>query len=480
LNEVGSLEEFGWDGPSKEKLWRYNQHYFDDLVAQGASERAEWHRQLIASWIHDNPPAVGTGWEPYPTSLRIVNWVKWLLNGGEAPDGMVHSLTVQTRWLRARLEYHLLGNHLFVNAKALIFAGMWFEGVEAQQWLECGFDILKREFDEQVLRDGGHFELSPMYHALALEDVLDLINLADTAQALLRPQNHDQVAQWRERVPKMIAWLKAMSHPDGRIAFFNDASFGIAAENDELFDYARRLGVRAFTRPNAIVHLEESGYVRLETQESVLIADMARIGPDYLPGHAHADTLSFEWSLFEHRVIVNSGTSLYGLGEERLRQRGTLAHSTVTVAGRNSSDVWSGFRVGARAFPSGARSSEEQDALIAECSHNGYESLRGRPMHHRRWVLRGRSLEIVDQVSPCEHAAEAVFHLHPTVHAEQRSSLEGRLTLKGGRCAFWRSSGGAVRVEQSTWHPEFGKSLRSTRLVLPLAEGRSVFRLTWC
>ena len=72
----------------------------------------------------------------------------------------------------------------------------------------------------------------------------------------------------------------------------------------------------------------------------VAMLDVGPIGPDYLPGHAHADTLSFELSLHGRRVLVNSGTSVYGIGAERLRQRGTAAHNTLTVDGADSSEVW--------------------------------------------------------------------------------------------------------------------------------------------
>ena len=54
--------------------------------------------------------------------------------------------------------------------------------------------------------------------------------------------------------------------------------------------------------------------------EAVVLCDIGRIGPDYLPGHAHADTLSFELSLAGERVIVNSGISEYGLSSERIRR----------------------------------------------------------------------------------------------------------------------------------------------------------------
>jgi uncharacterized heparinase superfamily protein len=91
----------------------------------------------------------------------------------------VESLAVQARWLRRHIEWHLLGNHLFVNAKALVFAGLFFAGDEAAEWLAQGSErFWVREVPEQVLPDGGHFELSPMYHAIILEDVLDLLNAA--------------------------------------------------------------------------------------------------------------------------------------------------------------------------------------------------------------------------------------------------------------------------------------------------------------
>ena len=184
LNKSYRLEEIGWRGHGCEKLWRYNQHYFDDLNAQKSFDRRTWHQHIIDLWIEENPPFKGDGWEPYPTSLRIVNWIKWAKIHNILSEVGNSSLLLQSRWLARRLEFHLLGNHLFSNIKALIFAGLYFEGDEADRWLELGMKILKTELEEQILADGGHFELSPMYHALALEDVLDLINIAPVRRRL--------------------------------------------------------------------------------------------------------------------------------------------------------------------------------------------------------------------------------------------------------------------------------------------------------
>ncbi len=479
LNVEAELDEIGWDGPGQEKLWRYNQHYFEDLTAFDAEARRDWHKDLIAEWVDHNSPGHGTGWEPYPLSLRIVNWIKWALAGETLTDRQLDSLATQVRYLSKRLERHLLGNHLFINAKALIFAGLFFEGLEAEGWRRLGFGILRSEFDEQIFPDGAHFELSPMYHALALEDVLDLINVSRAFHSAVSATERTQVARWQEAIQGMRAWLAAMSHPDGDISFFNDAAFGIAPHREELEAYAQRLWLEDTGSHSRLIWLSDSGYARLQTADAVLLCDIARVGPDYLPGHAHADTLSFELSLFGQRIFVNSGTSVYGISEERLRQRATPAHNTVTVAGRNSSDVWSGFRVGARARPIQARVFQDGERLIAHGAHDGYRGLPGRPVHRRTWVLRPDRLEVSDEVGPGTHRAEARFYLHPDVRAEQSGPDEGHLALTNGARSRWRFQGGSVRIEASTWHPEFGISTPNACLVLPLENGASQFELTW-
>ena len=42
------------------------------------------------------------------------------------------------------------------------------------------------------------------------------------------------------------------------------------------------------------IHLEDSGYIRVERQNMIAFLDVAQVGPDYLPAHAHADTLSLK------------------------------------------------------------------------------------------------------------------------------------------------------------------------------------------
>jgi uncharacterized heparinase superfamily protein len=502
LNTVGQVQGCSaWDDPTKEKLWLYNLHYFDDLNAVGSAERVEWHRGLVTRWVAENPPAIGNGWEPYPTSLRIVNWIKWALLGSNLEQAWVHSLAIQSRWLRQHIEWHLLGNHLFVNAKALVFAGLFFTGDEADAWLAQGLRILSREVPEQVLPDGGHFERSPMYHAIILEDLLDLVNAAGVWPERLPDA---VVAQWREVADRMLGWLAGMTHLDGEIAFFNDAALGIAPAFNLLFAYAQRLdigeGLHHRCAPDdaiadvslqhvgagqaqkpivSLQHFRASGYVRLDGGPAVALLDVAKVGPDYLPGHAHADTLSFELSVHGQRVVVNGGTSRYGLGPERLLERGTAAHSTVQVGGQDSSEVWGGFRVARRAYPFDLQLQDEAGVLHVACSHDGYKRLSGEPIHRRSWAMDTCGLQVSDSVRGGTHKALARYILHPSVTAVSVGSNAWQLTLAGGQALRVVVPVGLGRMESASYAPEFGVVLPTQALTVDLAQGQARVKWFW-
>jgi uncharacterized heparinase superfamily protein len=463
-----------WSPAGAARLWIYNLHYFDDLNATGADSRRTWHRQLLQRWTEENPPAPGDAWDPYPVSRRITNWVKWAVRGNELPAACVASLAVQARWLLPRLEYHLLGNHLLTNAKALIHAGLYFQGAEAERWLARGLHILERQLPEQVLPDGGHFERSPMYHAAVLEDLLDLLNL-------LRAYGRTPPSVFAATIQTMRAWLKVMTHPDGDIAFFNDAALDEAPSSAALEDYARRLGLPdAPDGRQALVVLTASGHVRALIGPACLLCDCAAVGPDYQPGHAHADSLSFELSVFGRRVLVNSGTSQYGSGAERLRQRGTAAHNTVVVDRLDSSEVWSAFRVARRARVRLHIAEVTPSGVLIEASHDGYRRLRGHNEHVRRWLLDQAALTIEDRITgPFEHA-EAYYHLHPEIGVRRTAAGEVTLTgLAGGSGRLEFRGAASIEVLAGTWHPRFGVELPNQLVVARFAGAALTTRMSW-
>ena len=363
-----------WNNPAWPKLWLYNLHYFDCLrsvqttshgtshiaISEVPCNSADAASGLLVRWMEENPVGRGNGWEPYPISLRVVNWIKWLVSGeartlpSDLRARMERSLCVQVRYLRKRLEYHLLANHLLANAKALVFAGTYFAGAEAEGWLRKGMALYRRELPEQVLADGVHFERSAMYHAIIQEDLIDCFNL--TGDAFFSP--------W---IGRMRAGLALLTGPDGKLTKFNDAAEGIALPPEELQMYADRLGEAASRRfigttgVSPVAHrpvaascdppVRSSGIVRMEAGAYVVLAKTGAIGPSYQPGHAHADTWTFELWKDGVKAVTDTGCSTYVPGPVRSYERGTRAHNTVVVDGRDSSEVWASHRVGRRFDP---------------------------------------------------------------------------------------------------------------------------------
>jgi uncharacterized heparinase superfamily protein len=457
LNETHDIRVVkDWNSNNLNKLWLYNLHYFDDLNAVNSNQRVTLHHVLIQKWIDENPPGFGNGWEPYPSSLRIVNWIKWFLLGDNAKQPWLDSLVIQIRLLSQNIEYHLLGNHLFSNAKALVFAGLFFKGKEADHWYQLGISIINKELSEQVLPDGGNFELSPMYHSIFLEDLLDLINIH---------QAYDRsfVDGLENKIVQMFEWLKIMCHPDGEISFFNDATLNVAPPLSDLLSYTDRLGILFNSKKiGRLTHLEESGYIRAENKNLVVIADVADIGPDYIPGHGHADVLSFEMSLFGKRVIVNSGISTYEIGINRHKQRSTELHSTVTVDDQNSSEVWGGFRVAKRAKVFNISKFEDNNCIEFSACHNGYKKV----SHCRHWRVSSDSIKIEDNIiGKGLHNIRSVLPLHPDVVV---GDIQGNsISLKvGGKLVKINFEGkGKLNTIESQYYPEFGRSIDNKHLI---------------
>ncbi|CUQ65391.1 heparinase II/III family protein [Candidatus Nitrospira inopinata] len=463
-----------WASPDLPKLWRYNLHYFDYLADPARSDEAKC--RLIADWIAKNPLGVGDGWEPYPVSLRVVNWIKFFLRREKPPEmAWLQSLWTQAAWLERHVEYHLLANHVFKNAVALVFAGAYFDGPDGDRWLRQGWALLRQELAEQFLSDGGHYERSPMYHSICLLDCLDVVNLLERSGT---PVVQEDVVRLKDKARAALEYLYDLCLPDGNIALFNDSAFGIAPSPQQIFQYANAL--LGYEPPARAQGLElraypDSGYFIVANGNDRLVIDGGLIGPDYQPGHAHCDTLSYELAIDGRRVIVDSGVYDYEASPERAYARSTRAHNTVMVDGVEQSEIWGVFRVARRAKPIRASLHRGEDGrVIFEGAHDGYRRLPGKPVHSRtityaeggEWIIEDRL------AGKREHRMETYVHVHPDfrVIGEDR-----RLKLVGtdGRvvAVVEPLTPCDVRLDRGWYFPQFG--LRYENPVLVFARSQA-------
>ena len=231
----------------------------------------------------------------------------------------------------------------------------------------------------------------------------------------------------------MLYWLVAMQRNANSISYFNDAANAIVATPKELFDYAQACGYPLPALREKLIHFESSGYSIMMLGDAKCICDTAQIGPGYLPGHAHADSLSFELMLDNIPIIVNLGTSCYGISERRLFERGTVAHSTATINQQNSSHIWSGFRVAQRANTHVIEKKQFEDSISIRAQHDGYTKMRSSVIHERQWQMDGNNLTITDKFLGTYKTADVYYHLHPDVKIMDMTEYHVSLKLKNDR-----------------------------------------------
>lgn len=426
-----------WSGGPHGKLWDYNLHYFEWLWGLPP----EQGKELVLDWIERHPYAPGSvGWEPYPLSLRIMNWLGyWGTVGRQLFDQddafrerLVESIGLQCDWLTKRLEKHLLGNHYLENGAALWVAGSFFEGA-ASKWKRLGHSILEAQLREQVLEDGMHFERSPMYHN-RLRCVLEWIAAIE--------KSCGESAFTRYLEPVNTAALR-LRHPDGRIALLNDSAFGIYPEVEG------EAPVGAFA-------LEASGYYGARTVGGdYIVCDAGRIGPDYIPGHAHCDIGSFELSLAGERFITDTGVYHYESTRERHYTRSTQAHNTFSPDSQEQAEIWGAFRVGRRPDVDVTEWRQQgQASFVLGLKHNGFQSAG----YSRKFEFsEEESLLIEDRFSSAEGILwSGCLHCAPGVQVIDQPN-ESQLRLQHGNAIVTLSVEGVKKLEvgESPYYPRF-------------------------
>jgi len=392
------------------KLWFYNLNYMDYLLQPNMDK--ETGISLINHFIKSlptNPTAI----EPYPVALRGINYIKFLSKYEFAREyeerrrpkqshdlnSINSSLYAQYQILLDNLEYHLLANHLLEDGFSLLFGAYYFKDIKLYAKAK---EIIKSELDEQILEDGAHFELSPMYHQIILDRLLDCINLVQNNR--LFESQSKLLELMRLKASVMLNWLNNITFSNGEIPLLNDSAPDIAPKTKQLFDYASSLN---FSLETFNSKLSSSGYRKYDGENYECIVDIGQIGPLYQPGHAHADTFNFVLNINNLAFLVDTGISTYEANLVRLKERGTETHNTVTIGETNSSEVWSSFRIAKRAKVE--IFNEDVNSVCAQ--HYGYRKIK--TTHQRVWQFNENNIAIIDKIIGKQKNATAHLHFAP-------------------------------------------------------------------
>jgi len=476
----------------------------DDRYAEGA-------RELLESWIEENPYSFSINWgvamEP---ALRLLSWT-WLFKVFAKTESwsdpafrmrLLRSLYLHADFVERHLEEGPInGNHFTADATGLLVAGLFFgEGRAPGRWARRGWQMLERELPRQVYVDGVDFECATGYHRLVLELFL-------LAALYRRACGLDVPDAYRKRLVAMGRFAATYTRADGTAPSWGDADdaralpFGGQAPEDH--GWVACLVGRAFGEPDLIETersaeeawwlLPEAGseqrsqappraskgfpeggvYVMRNERDHVFV-DCGPVGTGGLGGHGHNDCLGFEAVLDGVLLIVDRGSFVYTASiEERNSFRATAAHNTPRIDGEEINRIdprllWS-LENDARPLVRLWRPGASTDVFCG--GHSGYRRLPQPLTPWRSVVLEHAThrLAVHDRFEGRgEHRFEIPLHLAPGVSA--RSIGDGRIALSFAGREFQLAFSPA-----SQWSLEIGESRASRRY--GVAEG--IVRLAW-
>lgn len=511
-------------------IWELNRHQHLPLLAQawlftGRGEYLEEIERQLPGWRAANPVGAGMNWaSALEIAFRALSWMwTWHFVSGQLSAGtrklLVEGIEEHARFLEYNLSfYHSPNTHLIGEALALEAAGVLFPHFrQARNWSARGRAVLDAELGKQVRADGGHFEQSTYYHVYTLDMFLLHGLLAGRRDGV-----------FLERLRQMAGYLAAVAGPARRIPLIGDDDGGrlfhpygnrgqfcratlatcgalleqpewIGSDDDLAEQAAWWLGTGVFEAKRApsvgaSALFPDTGIAVLAAGDTHVVMDVGPFGPGSA-GHSHADTLSMVVSSGDEQLFIDPGTYTYILDrEERDHFRGTAAHNTIRIDGRDQAVPVNPFRW--IALPevriAGWRSTERQDLVSAICRYRPVAevplvlqtveaaceaSAAGSPADfcHTRTVLflKPDILLIADWVTgpDGEHTIEQFWH------AGVKLTLDGDRVLIGSGASLLIAPSAELKIEDGWRSPGLGTKYRSP--VARITERRRLPALRW-
>jgi hypothetical protein len=463
-------------GREVKHVWEINRLQFLAVLAADVAlngGEADALDAALASWRDANPPFQGLAWASgVELGLRVVSIAFAVSWAGEAMAAPTRSYAEQFLrahhfWLRRfPSRYSSANNHAVAEALGELVCETLLpdlgDGSRARARMEA--EALK-----QIYPDGVGAEQSPTYVAFTVEMLL-------IADLFLRASGRASLSvEVRARLGAFAGWIAWIADAQGRTPRIGDDDEGrvltlgpeptYAAAVAEAAGAAAALGPlrpptlrdafwprrAAAPAPEGVRVFAEGGYSvvreRRAGRDLRLIFDHGPLGYLSIAAHGHADANAIWLSLDDEEIVVDAGTYLYHAGGAwRDAFRGTAAHNTLCLDGRDQSPIWGPFNWGPPAKARLIAADTGPDWRLAAV-HDGYRRRYG--VWHRREIRATASgFALTDTLvgRPCAREAICAFQFAPGLELEGEG-LDWRVSRGGGTLLRLRfSSAGEVGV----------------------------------
>jgi hypothetical protein len=461
-------------------LWELNRHLETVTLAEayavtGEVRYLEHLRRMLTTWMEQCPYLKGANWcSSLELGLRLINWhLAYRIAGGASSPLFAgeEGRRFASLWLRSSYQHvHFIMGHLSSHssannhvigelAGAYVAAATWPCWPQMERWRARARRLLLEQARLQTHEDGVNREQAVSYQQFVMYFLL-IAGLAGRETGT--PFSDEFWGVYR----RMTEFVDALLDAGGNLPMIGDADDGIvfALVPRERFEPFRELlavsgvlfgngrwraragghdhtarwlcdGMAPLQTPAVAtaprMRFDAGGYYILgdrlgEPDETRVVVDAGPLGYLSIAAHGHADCLAVLLSCAGREILVDPGTYCYHTQRDwRDYFRGTAAHNTVRIDGRDQSEISGPFMWAEKAEPNVAafESTSERDRLRA--SHTGYRRLPD-PVTHAREVVfdkRARSIEVVDEIECAgAHRVERFWHFAEHCSVELRGA----------------------------------------------------------
>ncbi len=467
--------------------WQSELHGFSWLshvLAADDQEKSATVRGYISSWMSTyNRGYRGVGVDSEVMAKRIISWLRHsptILNGadGEFYSDFMTSLGLQIRHLARESRSVGLGLPRLYTQIALCYVSLCCNNQRKR--FSDSHVRLSQELDLQILPDGGHISRNPSVLIEVLEYLLPL-KFAFIAAGTNPPAG---ILNAIERIYPAIRFFRLS---DGSIARFN----GVRTNDIGLLGALMR---HDETQGNPVAFAGNSGFQRLQMNDSIAIMDVGNMPRGSVSRHSHAGCLSFEFSSAGENLVVNCGAPENFQGDAPAVWRSTAAHSTAGLE-NHSQCRFEGFDKNAilhngivltpdMRVETSRKDSEHGTSVVA--AHLGYAS-EFRLRHQRSLTLdsQGKRLRGTDWFTDPKKGAlsnandlriKIRFHLFPSVQAVQDLENTNIVLLKTRQNQQWRfeAEGATASIEESIFFTSPAGPSYTKQIVLTVSPEQSL------
>ena len=413
-----------WKQNHGSSSWNKHLHSFmwiKDIRKVGTDQARIFVRQKIVSWIEESDYLNSAIWNNEVLSKRIFYLLTNLSFFFETADENFQkkfSNNINKQCILLFRKYkrpEQLQNNIFA-VKSMILSSMCFRNLKVNYELSIKF---LRFIIDNTLKEGMHYLRSPSDHFYFLCSLLDIKNFIGNLNKEIPPYLN-------QIIDEMGSILYFFKIGDGNLAIFNKYEF---ISKNKINNVLKKIGHK-YRLPKVY---ECNGFKRVSKNKLIFIMDCGKPTKE----QTQAGTLSFEFSHFTEKIVVNCGSPFINNKDWNDAMRSTAAHSTLNINEINSSDIFFNKDTTTRIADVYSEQFEKDDSVWINSFHEGYKKLFGithlRSIHIdlNNYIIRGEESFKYEKKSVLENKSKYFlrFHIHPSIKLNVTTSRK-KVVLK--------------------------------------------------